>query len=497
MMRKWLFAAGIAPAALLAANLDDGTARAQRQQDLPLRVAPISAQERQQGEQASAQLIAQFGGSYDGPQARYVETIARRVAVESGLSADPRQFTVTLLDSPIDNAFATPGGYIYVTRGLMALMNDEAELAAVLGHEVGHVAARHGQRRQQRATRNTILGVLGQMVTGAVLGDSTIGNLATRAVGAGAQLDTLGYSRSQETESDRLAVRYLAGADYDTDSLASMLGSLSAQSTLNQRIAGNVRSAPAWASTHPDPQSRVRAALADAARVGGTTLPRNRDAYLNAIDGMVYGDNPKQGIIQGREFLHPVFRIGFTVPQGYQMQNGSWSVTITGQQGQAEFTTAPYSGDLDGYVRAVMQSLGGGNARLPDVRVARTTVNGIPAAYATIRASSGRTPVDATVFAYATGQRQAFHFTLITPAGRGLGALESLVGSFRTLTPAQAAQVRAKYLRVVTVRRGDTVQSLAGRMVFDDNRLERFLVLNGLQANAALTPGQRVKIVTY
>ncbi|OYW83415.1 MAG: peptidase M48 Ste24p, partial [Sphingobium sp. 32-64-5] len=374
-----------------------------------------------------------------------------RVAVQSGLSSNPADFTVVLLDSPVDNAFATPGGYVYVTRGLLALMNDEAELAAVLGHEVGHVAARHSQRRQKTAQRNSILGVLGQVLVGAVAGDSGFGQLLGRGINTGAQLATLGYSRGQETESDDLAVNYLRGAGYDSDSLASMLASLASQNGLNKQLAGDARSVPEWASTHPDPGSRIRRAASRAQAVGGTNLPRNREAFLAAIDGMLYGDNPRQGMIVGRDFLHPELKLAFTIPQGFTMTNGARAVSITGPNTQAQFSSARLSGDLRSHVASLLQGLVGAQTNA-DVRT--TTINGLPTAYTQARATSGRTQVDLTIFAYALGDN-AYHFAVLTPAGRGLGAATSLVESFRPLSSADAARVRPRYLRVVSVKSGD------------------------------------------
>jgi predicted Zn-dependent protease len=457
--------------------------------------APITAAERQQGAQANAGLIAEFGGAYSGPQATYVERIGRRAAVQSGLSSDANAFDVTLLNSPVNNAFAVPGGYIYATRQLVALMNDEAELAAVLGHEVAHVAARHSQQRQSVTQRNTLLGALGQAIVGAVGGDSGLAGLLGRGIGTGAQLATLGYSRGQETQSDDLGIQYLVRAGYDPAALSTMLESLAAQNNLDQRLAGNARTLPGWASTHPDPASRIQRAANQAAATGATGT-RNRDAFLTAIDGMMYGDDPAQGVIDGRDFLYPTGRVAFTVPQGYTMQNSARAVTISGQGAQAQFATASYSGNIDAYVRSVFSGLTSGGAA-PQIEVQRTTINGIPTATATVRASSGQTPIDATVVAYAVSGTQAYHFVIVTAAGQGAGALAPMAQSFRRMTASEASAIRPRYVRVVTVGSGDTVRSLAQRMAYPDNQLERFLVLNRLSANANLRAGERVKIVAY
>jgi predicted Zn-dependent protease len=455
------------------------------------RAAPITAQERQQGATTNASLTAEYGGALSGRQAAYVEQVGRRIATRSGLSASPTAFNVTLLDSPLDNAFAIPGGYVYVTRNLVALMNDEAELAAVMGHEVAHVAARHSQRRQSAAQRNSILGALGQAVVGAVTGNSAIGGLLGRGIGAGAQLATLGFSRGQETESDNLAVRYLAGASYDPLALSTMLESLANQTALQGQLTGQAQAAtPRWASTHPDPGQRVRNAEQQAARVGAVpAATRNRDAFLSAIDGMMYGENPRQGVVEGRRFLHPDLGLAFEVPQGFSLSNTTRAVKIAGRGVQGEFSAAPFAGNLDNYVASVVRTLGA-TASAP---TERTTVNGIPAAYTQFRAASGQTQVDVVVFAYQLSSGQAVHFAAIGDAA----SLEPAFGSLRRLSRTEAAAVKPRFVRVVTVRAGDTPATLSRRMAYPDAQLDRFAVLNRLDPQTALRPGEKVKIVTY
>lgn len=457
--------------------------------------APITAGERQQGAAATADITAEYGGAYNGRPAQYAERVGRRIAVQSGLASDPGAFDVTLLNSSVDNAFAIPGGYVYVTRNLLALMNDEAELAAVLGHEIGHVAARHSAKRQRTATRNSILGALGQVLVGSVAGNSEIGQLLTRGIGTGAQLATLSFSRAQETQADDLGISYLSRAGYDPAALSTMLEDLAAQNVLSQQIAGSTGSLPAWASTHPDPASRVRRAQQQAAQLGRGPSERGRGPFLAAIDGMMYGDDPNQGVIDGRNFVYTPGRVAFSAPQGFTISNGAKAVTISGNGAQAQFSTAAYDGDLRRYVASVLTRLGNGTAS--EATIQQTQVNSIPAAYTTVRAQSGQTAVDATVFAYAPARDRAYHFVVLTPAGQGLGALQPLIASFRTITTADAAAARPRYLRVVAVRAGDTQESLASRMAFPAYRLERFRVLNRISPGTALHPGDQVKIVSF
>lgn len=460
-------------------------------------VQSISAKEKAQGAEYHPQLLAEFGGGMTGPQALYVESVGKKIAVHSGLSNAQGDFTVTLLNSPVDNAFAIPGGYIYTTRQLVALMNSEAELAGVLGHEVGHVAARHSAKRQSAATRNQVIGILGAVLTGVFLGNSQAGQILQQGFLQGSQILTLKYSRGQENEADKLGIEYLRRAGYDPRAMSTVLASLANQNTLSGRLMGvGADRVPEWASTHPDPAKRVSttATLAGAAAKGVT----NRDTFLTRINGLLYGDDPKQGIVEGGKFVHPVDKFAFQAPQGFFLMNGTRAVAINGQSGKGQLTAAPFNGDLDVYVRAVFTALGQQNKiTITPGQVQRTTVNGIPAAYAVARvAQQGGSAIDVTVFAYQMGPTSALHFMTMGQAGQ-TAVFEPMYASMRRISAAEAAAVKPRKLVVVAVRKGDTVRSLASRMAYTDAPLDRFLVLNGLKADAKLAVGQRVKIVTY
>jgi len=482
-------------AAILGSSACGGGAASAQAAAQPAAVQAISARDKAEGAKAHPQLLAEFGGAETGAQAAYVESIGKNVAVQSGLSNARGDFTVTLLNSPVNNAFAIPGGYIYVTRQLVALMNNEAELAGVLGHEVGHVAARHAAKRQSAATKNSILGVLGAVLTGAVLGNNQVGQMIQRGLLQGSQLLTLRYSRGQETESDNLGIEYLRRAGYDPRAMSTVLQSLANQNALDARLMGSSNQVPAWASTHPDPASRVRAALSRAG--SNATGLTNRDTFLTRIAGMTYGDDPKQGVVEGRRFVHPDLKLAYDAPNGFYMMNGTRAVSINGQSGRGEFSTGPFSGDLDSYVRAAFAGLTeGSQQRIDPGQINRTTINGLPAAYAITRVNSSDGQVDVTVFAYQFGADQAFHFLTITRAG-GAGVFDSMYRSMRRISAAEAAAIKPRKLAVVTARAGDTVQSLSSRMAYGDAPLDRFLVLNGLTASSRIAPGQKVKLITY
>jgi predicted Zn-dependent protease len=458
-------------------------------------VQQISAADKKQGAEAHPQLVAEFGGAMIGPQATYVEGVGKNIALQSGLGNARSDFTVTLLNSSVDNAFAIPGGYVYVTRQLTALMNNEAELAGVLGHEVGHVAARHSAKRQSAAQKNAIFGALGTILSGVIFGNSAIGQLGQQLFSTGSQLLTLKYSRKQETEADNLGIQYLRSAGYDPRAMSTVLRSLAAQNALDSSLLGSSIAVPEWASTHPDPASRVAAAL-NRAGANATGLT-NRDVFLSSINGLMYGDDPKQGVVEGRMFIHPEFRMRFEAPTGFYLLNGTRSVQIGGQSGKGELSTAAYNGNMGDYIRAVFAGLSGqGQAQITPGEIQRTTVNGIPASYSKVQVNNGGTPVDVVVFAYEFSPTQAFHFVTISQAGKA-SQFDSLFSSMRRITTAEAAAVKPRRVQVVTARSGDTVQSLASRMAYSDKPLERFLVLNDLSSSSRLVAGQKVKIITY
>lgn len=455
--------------------------------------AQMSARERQQGAQAHPQLMAEFGGAYTGPGNALVQRVGRSMAIHAGLSKTGRDCTVTLLNSTVVNAFAVPGCYIYVTRGLMAIAGDEAELASVLGHEIGHVAARHAQERQQRST---ITGI-GALLAGVLTGSSTVGQLA----GSLGQSYVLRFSRSQEYEADKLGIGYIARAGYDPRASAELLGQLQTEEALQARLRGRdeARQPPVWLRTHPLTADRIAQArkLARAARPqGGGGIEAER--YLAAIDGQLWGDDPEQGFVDGPAFAHPKLRIGFRAPPGFFLQNSSRAVVVAGPNGeQAQFGGGALErGEgLTRYVERVARSVvGQGQAEIGQFQ--QTTINGLQAAMLPLRARTRGGVADLSITAYDAGGGQAYHFVTVTPAGRG-GWERALVGSFRRLTAAEAGALRPRVIRVVTVGPGDTVESLARRMAARDLPIERFRALNGLGPAETLRPGRKVKLVRY
>lgn len=462
------------------------------------RLTYLNQRDVQEAARQHPEIVEEFGGAETGARAAYVQNIGRRVAAHSGTANAGQVYRFTTLNSAVENAFAVPGGYVYITRQLMGIMNDEAELAFVVGHETGHIAANHHQQRRSAQQSSSIWSVLGA-VLGAVVGNNAFGGLISQSAQQFSKARLLSFSRNQEYQADVLGIRYITAAGYDPNGGSTMLAQLTRSAALEARIQGNRnRSTPEWASTHPLSENRMVQAGQLARQTGraGQGL-RNRDGFLAQLDGVIVDDDPEQGIIDGRSFVHPDLRLQFVVPTGYLMQNGTRAVSIQGSGGQAQFSGGRYTGSIDSYIGRVLQDLTGGRVQLALGPIQRTRVNNIPASYVVGRANTSSGAIDVGVFAYQWDADTIYHFVTLTRGGQGLGPFGTMFDSLRRITPAEAAAIRPRVIDVVTVRAGDTPQSLAGRMAYRDFQLDRFLALNGLAANSRLTPGQKVKLVVY
>ena len=455
------------------------------------RAPEIEPQERELGRQQHPQLLAEFGGAYRAPEAAYVAALGERLAVAAGLEG---QCTFTLVNSDVVNAFAVPGCYIYITRGLMGIVNSEAELASVLGHELGHIVADHSERQQSRS----VLRELGVLAVGLVTGSDRLTQVAARAAG----LFGLRYSRRQEYESDDLGIRYVRALGLDPFAAADMLAALGRHEQFMTATSGRdlAKGVPEWARTHPLTESRIDRARDTAAATGAREdqLPENEAGYLREIDGLLFGDDPEQGFVLGRRFAHPVMRIGFEAPPGYTLTNSPQAILITGPDGvRGQFGGGPLGDDgLDGYATRILEQLLGETAASVGTGE-RGIVNGLPAIVVPARVRGQQGEVDLTLAAYAAPGGGAYHFIMLSGSGpAGADALGALFNSFQILSPEQVASLRPRVIRTVPVRAGDTPERFAGRMA-SDNPLAQFKALNGLLADQALTPGTTVKIITF
>ena len=445
-------------------------------------------EERRIGAQEHPKLVEAFGGLYDDPALqRYVASVGRVLQRTSEQPEPP--YTFVVLDSPEVNAFALPGGYVYVTRGLMALANDEAELAGVIAHEIGHVTARHSAERYSHG----VVAGFGAALLDAVIDSDTVTDFALLAAGAYVK----GYSRSQELEADMLGVRYLSRSGFDATAMSSFLEAMAAETALARKIAGesDEGSPGGLFASHPRTAERVRAA-ADATRAefGGK---RARADYLRRIDGMMYGDSPEDGFVRGRAFAHPGLRIAFTAPPGFRLRNGPEAVVGTHASGAfMRFDAVRLQDPAIGTLRYLQ---GDWASRVALRKIERLAIDGLDAVAAStpVRTKSGVR--DVRLVAIRAAPQRIYRFFFVTPPDRTQAfkaPFQQMMASFRRLGQRQTDNLRPLRLRVVGVAPGDTVESLSDRMPFNDFRTERFRVLNGLRPGDPLRPGQLVKLVT-
>ena len=465
----------------------------------PRTSAARSSSDQRQGDEAHPQILARFGGAYDNPRLQaYVNDLGYRIAQ---VSEQPNaRWTFTVLDSPTVNAFAVPGGYVYVTRGLVALAGDEAQLAGVIGHEIGHVTAGHSSLRRKRGT-TAGLGLLAGAIGLAVLGvDGSVakGLLDVGQQAAGGYLAS--YSRGDELDADNLGIRYLAQAGYDPFAQAEFLERLGASSDLQARIAGGQYDPNRvdFFASHPANAPRTRQAIQVAQQSGWVAQSggaRNEDAFLRAIDGMVYGDSAAQGFVDGRTFSHPKLRFTFTAPPRFTITNSSRAVVASGPN-QARFIMDGGSdrngGSLSDYIARVWvpgiaKSNRVGRLQGPDTE----RINGLEAASAILPVQIKGRNFDALLVAYRL-DGSLYRITALAPQGSGLlASMEDAAWSFRRLSSREASRLREKRIDIVRAR--GSAENMARQMNFDNYRVERFQVLNGLR------PGERpqgqVKII--
>nr|WP_246352249.1 M48 family metalloprotease [Sphingomonas xinjiangensis] len=435
-------------------------------------------------------MLAEFGGAYSGPQASYLRAVGERVAEGANLGD---ACTFTLVNSDVVNAFAVPGCYIYVTRGLVAVVTSEAELASVLGHEIGHIVARHSQRQEQRSVWRK-LGVIAVSLTGS--------ERLTQLAGQAAQYFGLRYSRNQEYQADDLGVGYLRNAGYDVYAAAEMLADLQRQEQFMQATSSRdaARSVPEWALSHPLTEHRIERARNTARKTGlkDDAFPEDAEGFLTKVDGLLYGDDPEQGFVIGRRFAHPGMRVSFEAPSGFTLTNTPRAVGLNGPEGvSGEFGGGrmPPEG-LKGYAEALASQLIGDTSAQVE-RATATTINGLPGLLLQIRVAVRNGSVPLSIAAYDGGGGEAYHFIVMAPPGDvHAGSVDALFQSFRRLSAQEAAALKPRFVRAVRVSAGDTQDSLVGRMA-DPAPRALFELLNGRSTDRSITPGALVKIVTY
>ena len=441
-------------------------------------------QELSTGAQEHEKILKTYGNKYAGTTLEsYVNQIGKRISADTERPDITYKFFV--LDTPMVNAFALPGGYVYVTRGLMAIANSEDELAGVMAHEVGHITGRHTAERYSRG----VVTSLGAAAVAAALNSQA----ASDVLGVGTQLYTASYSRGQESQADSLGVRYLSKAGYDTGAMARFLRNMDAYTKYEASLAGQADNGADFFATHP--QTEGRAAQADAeARKYPAPAAKGADSYLSHLNGMAFGDNPEQGVVRGQSFYHEGMDFTFTVPAGFTLTNSAEQVVATAKDSSAIiFDAASNPGNVDAQTYVGKNWLKGEVAQIESL-----TVAGKPAASALFKGTVNGRAMDIRVVAVRWTSDRFYRFQMAMPENAAAGQADSMKQAALSLRPLKAeekAGLRPYRLNIVTASASDSVASLAARQAGDYRKEQWFRVLNGLSAKDTVVAGRAYKLI--
>ena len=435
----------------------------------------VSPAEEAIGARENPRVVAEYGGVYSDPEVEVA--IARVVSRLVANSDDPsRHYKVTILNSPVANAFALPGGYLYVTRGLIALTNNSSEVAAVISHEMAHVLLNHALERARVVDRVEIV----ERVAAEVLSDPG----QSQTTRADSRLSLATFSRNQEIEADRMGITIAGRAGFDPFAASRFLDKLESYAAFRSAL-GKRDDAASFLASHP---AALRAARSRAGRGAAVRRPRRRgrhagDKYLDALDGMVYGDDPSEGFVRGREFLHPRLAIGFTVPPGFRLENSKEAVLAAA----GEDTAMRFDGVTVDSDQAPAEYLASGWINgLVESSIRPTSINGLAAA--TAEAAAGDWVFRIAAVRVGGSMYRIIFADRANEAGIEK-ALNETLASFHRLTPTDIARLQPLRIDVVTVRPGETVASLAARMQGTERQLELFQLLNGLGPDDTVDAG--------
>jgi predicted Zn-dependent protease len=426
-------------------------------------------------------IVAAYGGIYDNEplKAMLDRTVERLVAASE---RPDLKYQVTTLNSPAVNAFALPDGQLYVTRGLIALANDNSELASVLAHEMAHVIARHAAIRENQARQAALV----SRVATDLLSDPQLGALSL----AKSKIALASFSRAQEFEADGIGVGISARAGFDPYGAQRFLTSMGLNARLRAPRTHIDPRAPDFLSSHPATPERVANAVLNARQHSGPEgVRRDKSEYYALLDGVIYGEDPSEGFVRGRRFLHPKLGFTFTAPDGFILDNTAQAVFGVkdggGQALRLDVVRVPAEQTLADYL------VSGWIENVDPGSLGQFSVSGFPAATAT---ASG----DQWTFRLYAVRFGSEVYRVIFAAKNRTEAVDRTfrdsINTFRRMTLAEMRSARPLRLRIVTVKRGDTLEQLGRRMGVSDRQVERFRALNGLGPRDRVKPGDLVKL---
>lgn len=468
--------AGCSSALLTAGGPPAALPQAARQAQQPAQDGP--------GAREHQRILAAYGGSYDDPNLKGLinATVTKLVAASE---RPDLQYRITILNSASVNAFALPSGNLYVTRGLIALANDTSELASVLAHEMSHVIARHAETREDEARQVALV----TRVFTDLGSDPETSALAL----AKSKIKLASFSRTQELEADGIGIGIAVHAGYDPHGAVRFLTSMGRNAELKSSSSGQTHidpRSPDFLSSHPATPERIKSAQASAQQYAANAGIRDKADYLLGIDGMIYGEDPSEGFVRGRRFVHPKLGFTFVAPEGFNLDNTAQAVLGVreggGQALRVDAVRVPPEQTLPEYLNS------GWIENIDPKTVEETTINGFAAATATAKG-------DQWVFRLYVVRFGTDVYRFIFAAKRMSADVDQTfreaVGTFRRMSIAESEAAKPLHLKIVTVTPGDTVERMAARMATPDRPLEQFRILNGLAANERVTPGDQVKLV--
>ncbi|MBS7808822.1 M48 family metalloprotease [Variovorax sp. PCZ-1] len=459
------------------------------------------ADEVREGAKAHQEILKEYGVLKNDRIQNYVNDIGQRLAKLS--HRNQLKWTFTVLDSPEINAFALPGGYVYMTRGIMAYLDSEADLAGVIGHEIGHVTARHGAQRATRQQDAALVGLLGN-VLGAVLdakGGGGIGQQIGEVAGMAAAGRVAKYGREQELQADGLGAEYLSRVNYDPRNMIDVIRVLKDQERFAVEVArAEGRPAPqggnSWLASHPSNDQRLESINKIAAQYQANKnyADEGRIRYLQIIDGMAFGESPEQGLTRGRNFYHSTLNFAMTAPTGWRIVNEEEQLTIVNPAGDAALIVQlapPNAGrNHEEIIRNVVKPVSG--------RAERYTLNGLQATHfnGAVQAQGGQRAVELTVATGAGGQ----NFLMIyagkdaATVQRNRSFLRETEGSFRGMSAQDTAAAKPWVLRTTALPRGGFAD-LARTAPMTTLPEQQLKLMNGVYSTGTVQPGALVKMV--
>lgn len=442
------------------------------------------------GRKFNAEVLKEMPAYEDPELERLVQRVGARLAANSHRADLIYRFTV--VDSKSVNAFALPGGYIYITRGLLAYLNSEAELAAVLGHEIGHVTARHSVRQHSTATVTGLLGAVLASATG-VQGADTLTDLVGTAI-------VRGYGREHELEADRLGAEYLARSDYDPDAMLQVVGVLKDQETFEKAAAKKEGREPntyhGLFATHPDNDARLQEVVHAAGKYKtASTVRTNRDSFLQALDGLTFGDGDKEGIVRDNHFYHKEMDFSLTFPEGWRIKNKPDKIIAhpPGNDGLIQLTVT----DLN--KRITPKTFMEQRLKLEDMRQGKTLTSDGMEGYTAI--ANGKTPYGTRAIRYIVLYRNdsAYIIAGAAKATRQSAKYDAEIlataRSLRSLTATDMTLATAKKLAIIRAGQHTRYTSLAADSPIPNYPEEQLRLLNGDYPDNDPSPGQLLKIV--